>query len=118
VLFQMAVDDETLPNSATEGLARAARASILGTPRYSDLATATYPLASNLMAGDRMVTRGLATFAPGTHGLLSSRNGLQRVEHPVVAPFVPLATPVPVENDVDGAVGQMVRFFESWLAGS
>lgn len=118
VLFQMAVDDETLPNSATEGLARSARASIIGTARYSDLAPGSYPLAANLMAGGRMVTRGLTTFAPGTHGLLSSRNGVQRVEHPVVAPFVSLPTPVPVENDVDGAVGQMVRFFESWLAGT
>jgi hypothetical protein len=118
VLFQMAVDDETLPNSATEGLARAAQASIIGTARYSDLTPGAYPLAANLMAGGRMVTRGLTTFAPATHGLLSSRNGEQRVEHPVVAPFVSLATPVPIENDVDGAVGQMVRFFESWLSGT
>jgi len=118
VLFQMAVDDETLPNSATEGLARAARASIIGTARYSDLVPGSYPLAANLMAGGRTVTRGLTTFAPGTHGLLSSRAGEQRVEHPVVAPFVSLATPVPVANNVDGAVGQMVRFFESWLGGT
>lgn len=119
VLFQMAVEDETVPNTATEGLARAAQAVIGGsTARYSDLVTMPLPLSANLRIGGAMVTRGLVAFEPATHGLLSSRSGTQTVMHPVTPPFTVLATPVPVANDVDGAVGQAVRFFESWRSGT
>jgi dienelactone hydrolase len=119
VLFQLAVEDETLPNSATEGLARSARAAIAGSAaRYSDLAMVGLPLSANLRVGGAMVTRGLVAFEPATHGLLSQRSDLQTVVHPVMPPFEPLATPVPVANDVDGAVGQAVRFFESWRSGT
>ena len=65
-----------------------------------------------------MVTRGLYAFAPATHGLLSRRTDAHTVVHPVEPPFEPLPAPVPVENDVDGAVGQVVRFFESWRSGT
>lgn len=118
VLFQMAVDDETVTNPSTEALARSAGAEIVGTARYTDLSEAGYPLSANLAVGASMVTRGLTTFAPATHGLLSSRRGVHTVEHPIRYPFVALETPVPVENDVDGAVGQLVRFFETWRSGA
>jgi hypothetical protein len=119
VLFQMAIDDETVPNSATEGLARSAAAVIAGaSPRYSDLPTASLPLSANLEVGGRMVTRGLVTFAPATHGLLSRRSDTWTVAHPVEPPFPPRPAPEPVSNDVDGAVGQLVRFFESWRSGT
>ncbi len=119
VLFQMAFDDETVPNQATEALARAADATIVGRmPRYSDLPMGTSPLVSNLVLGSARVTRGLAVFEPATHGMLSTRMAHATVMHPPVPPFVPLATQTDVANPVDGAITQMVHFFVTFRSGA
>lgn len=119
LLFQMAYDDETVPNQATESLARVAQASIVGRmPRYSDLTMAQSPLASNWVLGASRVTRGMTVFDPATHGLLSTRSAHASVAHPPVPPFEPLATPTPVANPVDAAVGQMVHFFVTFRSGT
>ena len=119
VLFQMAFDDETVPNQATEALARAAGATIVGRmPRYSDLEMGTSPLASNLVLGSTRVTRGLTVFDPATHGLLSSRMSEANVVHPPLPPFMELATPTPVANPVDAAITQMVHFFVTSRSGA
>lgn len=119
VLFQMAYDDETVPNQATEALARSADAAMLGRPpRYSDLTMGTSPLVSNVVLGSARVTRGLAVFDPATHGLLSTRMAQATVEHPPTPPFTPLASPTPVANPVDAAIAQMVHFFVTFRSGA
>lgn len=119
VLFQMAFDDETVPNQATEALARSASAVIVGgSPRYSDLEMVTGPVVSNLVLGSMRVTRGLSVFDPATHGLLSQRSAQATVVHPPLPPFMPLAHPTPVMNPVDGAIAQMVHFFVTFRGGA
>lgn len=119
VLFQMAYDDETLPNVATEALARAAGASMIGgPPRYTDLATVSAPLVSNLVLGSARVTRGLTVFDPATHGLLSTRSSEVNVAHPPQPPFMTITPPTPVANPVDDAVGQLVHFFVTFRSGA
>ncbi|MFO0683534.1 MAG: hypothetical protein U0234_15865 [Sandaracinus sp.] len=119
LLFQMAYDDETVPNQATESLARVAQASIVShMPRYSDLTMVESPLASNWVLGATRVTRGLTVFDPATHGLLSTRTSEASVQHPPVPPFQELASPTPVANPVDDAVAQMTHFFVTFRSGT
>lgn len=119
LLFQMAYDDETVPNQATESLARVAQASIVARmPRYSDLPMVESPLASNWVLGATRVTRGLTVFDPATHGVLSTRSSQASVAHPPVPPFQPLGAPTPVANPVDDAVAQMVHFFVTFRSGT
>jgi hypothetical protein len=119
VLFQMALDDETLPNIATEALARAAGAEMVGeSPRFTDLAMVSSPLVSNLVLGSARVTRGLTVFAPATHGLLSTRTAEASVQHPPEPPFVPVSPAVAVANPVDDAVAQLVHFFVTFRGGA
>lgn len=119
VLFQMAYDDEAVPNQATESLARAAGATIVDAmPRYSDLPLGTAPLVSNLVLGSARATRGLTVFQPATHGLLSRRMDEARVMHPPTPPFSTLPTPTPVANPVDAAVTQLVHFFVTFRSGA
>lgn len=119
VLFQMAFDDETLPNQATEALARSAGATMVGRmPRYSDLPMGTSPLVSNLVLGSARVTRGLTVFEPATHGLLSTRSSQASIVHPPAPPFEALATPTVVANPVDAAVAQTVHFFVTFRSGA
>ena len=118
LLFQMALDDETLPNFATEGLARASGATIGdATPRFTDLLRETLPIAGNVRVGTAMFTRALVVYEPATHGLLSTRSDVHEYTHPVVHPFERLATPVDVANPVDAAVDQATRFFATWEVG-
>ncbi len=118
LLFQLAREDETVPNSATEALARATGAAIVGAdPVHTDLERAEAPLRDNVEVDGIRVTRGLTVFAPATHGLLTQRTSSARFEAPVEPPFRPTA-PRPVTNPVDAAVGQLVHFFESWRSGS
>ena len=118
VLFQMAQDDETVPNSATEALARAAGAQIVGDdPTYTDLSRIAAPASGNLELASSRWTRGLYRFSPATHGLLSERMSSARFVHPPEPPFR-AATPTDVANPVDGAVAQLVHFIESWQSGS
>lgn len=119
LLFQMALDDEVVPNAATEGLAHASGAPIAGaTPRFTDLPSTTFPVAGNVRVGSAMFTRALTVFAPATHGLLSRRSDVHERVHPVVWPFETLAAPVPVANPVDAAVEQAIRFFATWEVGA
>jgi dienelactone hydrolase len=119
VLFQMAFDDETVPNQATESLARAAGASMIGRmPRYADLDMVTAPLASNLVIGSSRVTRGLAAFDPATHGLLSERSDHSVAMHPPIPPFMARTPSTVVMNPVDSAVAQMVHFFVTFRSGA
>jgi hypothetical protein len=117
VLFQMAEHDETVPNRATEALARSAGSAFVGAdPAHTDLPRIEAPALGNLSLDEGQFTRGLVRFAPATHGLLSRRSDEQSYEHPPVPPFRSV-TPVPVANPVDAAVTQLVHFFESWRGG-
>ncbi|HJL17085.1 MAG TPA: hypothetical protein RMH99_15575 [Sandaracinaceae bacterium LLY-WYZ-13_1] len=118
VLMQMAEHDETMPNSATEALARAAGVPIVDAePAHTDLVRVEAPVSDNVELDARRVTRGLWRFAPATHGLLLRRSGVQAFEHPPAPPFTPI-DPVVVSNPVAAAVEQQVFFFESWRAGA
>lgn len=118
LLFQMAENDETVPNSATEALARAAGAPIVDAdPVFTDLVRETAPVSENYELDASRFTRGLYRFGPATHGLLVARGGMHRFEHPPEPPFVPRA-PVDVDNPVDDAVAQVVHFLDSWRAGN
>lgn len=118
VLFQMARYDETVPNSATEALARAARATILDAdPSFADLPRGDTPASENAEVDGERVTRGLYTFGEATHGLLTRRAGERRIVAPPEPPFESMS-PVPVANPVDSALGQMVHFFDSWRGGA
>lgn len=118
LLFQLAAEDETVPNSATEALARAAGAAIVGAdPVHTDLPRVEAPVRDNVEVEGTRVTRGLTVFAPATHGLLTQRTSSARYEPPVEPPFRP-GEPRVVANPVDGAVEQLVHFFESWRSGS
>lgn len=118
LLFQMAEHDESVPNSATEALARAAGASIIDVePVYTDLPREMAPLRENVPHDADRLTRGLYVFAPATHGLLTRRRGTQTREQPVEPPFAETA-PREVNNPVDQALAQAVHFFDSWRSGS
>ena len=118
LLFQMAIDDEVVPNSATEALARACGAPIVDAePSFTDLAIAEAPLSENIERDALRLTRGLFLFGPATHGLLTDRGGEHRWMHPPEPPFES-REPTPVSNPIDGAVGQAVHFFDSWRSGN
>ncbi|HEY8429538.1 MAG TPA: hypothetical protein VIL20_14230 [Sandaracinaceae bacterium] len=113
LLFQMAENDEVVPNRATEALARAMGAQIVDAePRHTDLARASAPVTNNVELGAGRVTRGLYRFAPATHGLLTRRAGEIRFAHPPEPPFRPI-DPVPVENPIDAALAQAAHFLGS-----
>ena len=119
VLFQMALDDETVPNQATESLARASGATMIGRmPRYADLEMGMAPLVSNLVLGSARVTRGLAVFDPATHGMLSQRADHSEVLHPPLPPFMPRTPATVVMNPVDATNAQMVHFFVTFRSGA
>ncbi len=119
VLFQMAIDDETVPNVGTESLARASGASIAGAdPRYSDLARVELPVRPTLMIGSGAFVRTTTTFAPASHGLILGNDGEAAYEHPPLPPFEERPSPMTFTNPIVDAQTQIVRFFESWRSGS
>jgi len=118
LLLQMARDDETVHNLATETLARALRAPILGgTSGYVELSTGTPPLRANVDRETATLTRGLYVFENATHGLALWRMGAQTVPHPVTPPFEAM-DPVPIANPIEDAQAQLLGFFETWRAGA
>jgi dienelactone hydrolase len=118
LLMHLARDDETVPNSATEALARAIGMPIVGgAPRFTDLEPAAAPLSWNATVGEMMVTRALYVWEPATHGMLSSRGGESRFEPPLDPPFRRRAAPVLITNPVAQAQEQMRHFFATWLEG-
>ena len=119
VLFQMAVDDETVPNVGTESLARAAGASIAGADaRHTDLARVELPVRPSVMIGSSAYVRTMTTFAPASHGLILSNGGAAAFEHPPLPPFVERATPLTFDNPIVAAQEQIVLLFESWRSGA
>lgn len=117
-LLFMAKHDETLHNVATESLARAIGAPMVAaTPSHTDLQVAIAPVRGNVMVSGEMATRALYVHEPATHGLLMVRTDEQRYAHPVEPPFE-LAGPREIANPIDGAIGQMLHFFESWRSGT
>jgi dienelactone hydrolase len=119
VLFQMAVDDETVPNVGTESLARASGASIAGADaRFTDLARVELPVRPSLMIGASSYVRTMTTFAPASHGLILANEGEAAFEHPPMPPFVERTPAEPIANPIVAAQEQIVRFFESWRGGT
>ncbi len=119
VLFQMAIDDETVPNVGTEALARASGASIAGAdPRYVDLARVELPARPTFMIGSSAFVRTTTAFSPASHGLILANGGEAAFEHPPLPPFVERASPMTFSNPIVEAQTQIVRFFESWRGGS
>lgn len=119
LLMHMADEDETVPNVATEALARAAGVPMVdGDPVFTDLATATLPVSRNVAVGGEGVTRALVVWDPATHGMLMSRAGAHAWQHPPRPPFVRREPAAPVANPIDGAQAQMQHFFETWREGN
>jgi len=119
VLFQMAIDDETVPNLGTEALARASGATIAGADaRYSDLSRVELPVSPSLAVGSGMFMRTMTTFEPASHGLILSNGGRASFQHPPVPPFVERTPPTMIANPIVDAQAQILRFFESWRAGA
>lgn len=119
VLFQMAVDDETVPNSGTEALARASGASIAGADaHYADLSRTELPVRPSLLVGSDSFVRTTTTFSPASHGLILANAGAAAFEHPPEPPFVERATPMTFTNPIVEAQGQIVALFDSWRGGS
>jgi dienelactone hydrolase len=119
LLFQMAVDDETVPNLGTESLARASGASIAGADaRYASLARVELPVRPGFRVGADTFVRTTTTFSPASHGLILGSEGSAAFEHPPWPPFVERASPEPIENPIVAAQEKIVRFFESWRAGT
>jgi dienelactone hydrolase len=118
VLFQMAIDDETVPNVGTEALARASGATIADAdPRHVDLVRVASPVRPSLDVGGTTWMRTLTTFTPASHGLILSVRGSASVEHPPAPPFVERTSPTPIENPIVDAQAQIVRLFASWRGG-
>jgi hypothetical protein len=118
VLMQLARDDETVPNSATEALAHAIGMPISsGAPSSVDLERATLPIARNVTVADVLVTRALDVWEPATHGMLSWRRGESRFVPPLEPPFRQRPAPIGVENPVDAVQEQMRHFFATWREG-
>lgn len=118
LLFQMALHDETLPNSATEALARAVGAPIVDAdPSHTDLASAASPVSENVEVDSTRFTRGLTVFDPASHGLLSRHMDEREFATPPEPPFTAI-DPLPIDNPVVAAVDQAVHFLDSWRSGS
>ena len=119
VLMQMAREDETLPNIATESLARAIELPIAGaTPSYVELATDMLPLRNNIESDEGMLTRGLVVYEEADHSLGYLRTAVQTVERPVKPPFSQLEMPRSFANPIDESLSQVVHFFETWRSGT
>jgi hypothetical protein len=122
VLAWMARDDEVVHNHATESLALAIGAELVGaSPRHeSSLATATLPpgrtLSGNVTVGDDAVTRVLYAWDPATHLTLQLERAEFGYAHPIERPFEKLSEPVAVSNPTAAALTQLVFFLESWRA--
>ncbi|WP_083457687.1 hypothetical protein [Sandaracinus amylolyticus] len=118
VLMHMAHGDETVPNVATESLARVVGAPIVGAPpAFTDLDVGMLPVSQNVMIGDTDVTRVLVTYEDANHGLLTSRSDAQRWMQPALPPFVAQSPPIELENPIDDAQAQMRHFFATWREG-
>ncbi len=118
VLMHMARWDETVPNIATEGLARAIGMPVLGgAATYTDLVAGASPLAGNVMVGSTPLTRGLVVWEPANHGLLSVRRDGARWMHPPEPPFT-AATPSSIASPIDDVAAMTAHFFETWVSGS
>lgn len=119
LLLHMAIDDETVPNVATESLASA-----IGMPiaraeaAFTDLDGVTLPVSGNVMIEGGEVTRALVAFSPANHGLLTSRGDEQRWQTPLAPPFEAREPAEEIANPVDAAQAQMSHFFQTWREGA
>ena len=124
VLMQMAYDDESVPNVATESLARAIGMPMVSTsthpPRFTDLQTTASPVSDNVVYDtmNSQTTRALFTYDPASHTMLYLRTGESDFNHPVAPPFTHRMTPTTWNNPVDAAQDQMINFFNTWLSTS
>jgi len=118
LLFQMAEHDETVPNSATEALARASGVPIVDAePAHTDLAMESAPLSLNVEVEGTRLTRGLYRYAPANHGLLTRRGDEATFAHPPEPPFVEQPAVV-IANPIDDAQAQLLHFLDSWRSGN
>jgi len=107
VLLLEAFADETVPNHATEALARAmglhlvtySRSPAAGMRYIDALPTDAAPAVANVTAGPNMVTSAIMQFDPATHGMYDTASGTRHYM-PDWPPLVRLPQPVPVANPV------------------
>jgi hypothetical protein len=115
----MARDDEVVANQATEALAYALGAVMVGgEPRYeSALATADLPpggtLTANFPVDGGDVTRALFVAEPATHDALLLEHGRQRYEHPLTELRVPLKRESEIDNPIQSLGAQLGFWFGS-----
>jgi dienelactone hydrolase len=123
VVIVEAYADEVVPNQATEPYAAAlglpyltiSNPSPAPGPRYATFAAGgTTPVTGNLPSG---ATGGWVQFAPANHGIASTRNQTRDFEIPS-PPLVPLASPMPVANEVDAALDMLGGLLETWRTGT
>jgi len=118
-LLLLARDDENVANEATEALAHALGAVVVGgEPRHEPALQAMplrpgEPLSANFPAEGGDVTRALLVVEPATHRALMLAQDAQRFEHPLSPPFVPLAAEVAVANPIEALIAQIAFWFGS-----
>ncbi|MBX3247030.1 MAG: hypothetical protein KF901_07610 [Myxococcales bacterium] len=119
LLLPIARHDETLPNVNSEALARALAIPMVGgEPLYVGLELAALPLRANVVVEAGTRTRGAQLWDPANHGALLWRTDSRTYTPPPRPPFRRMASPTPIDNPVDAVQGQVLRFFESWRAGT
>jgi hypothetical protein len=122
VLVLMARDDEVAHNAGTEALAHALGAALVGgdagyvTDWVPDDLRPGATLSANLDVEGGAITRVLYVLDPATHDALSRALGSVRYEHPVTAPFRPLAVEMTIDNPIAASLMQVAFFFESHRA--
>jgi len=121
VLLMMADQDETTANSATEALAAALGASLLGVDaRYvSELQTQAANsgdmIAGNATVDSTRVTRALTLYGPADHALLLSEQGQHTFVQPVEPPFQALSKPESFDNPQSAALDQLAEYFATYF---
>ncbi|HMI90993.1 MAG TPA: hypothetical protein VK509_06495, partial [Polyangiales bacterium] len=118
-LLLLARDDENVANEATEALAHALGAVVVGgEPRHELKLQAVplnpgEPLSANFAAEGGDVTRALLIAEPATHRALMLAQDAQRFEHPVARPFEPLDAEISVANPIEALIAQIAFWFSS-----
>jgi hypothetical protein len=118
-LLLLARDDESVANEATEALAHALGAVVVGGEPRHELAlehealNPGEPLSANFSAEGGDVTRALLVVEPATHRALMLEDDVQRFAHPLAPPFERLDEPVAIKNPTGALIAQIAFWFSS-----
>jgi hypothetical protein len=114
VLFLEAFNDEVVPNHATESLAAAWRASQLTLADSPPTRVVSLPQVAPPV--ERTPLRALVQLAPACHSFFTTQTDSRTVEDGG-PPFVPRATPLPVDNPIERAHALALDFMDGFRKG-